>query len=693
MIQSRGLSLRLSHWLMYVAACLHNACRCFVKTVSNMYTLRCNLPGGVCFLLLRTICILRRTTERHRRISIAFSSFLVSPQKDNIYCLIYSARRRNAYFFHLVVLATLKTLASWKVRLKSMSYVTWLKSWQSFSAKHSVKESKPEAYQAHSRGPADMTSLDGDERFSGLVAWSQSQGGKLHEAAEIYRDDVTQVSLRVRSRDGQECQLESGDVVVFCPLSTTLSFLNALTGGQPLGSSSPDQPGPTPGRLTFPDSFLEQVPPHVVGRFFLMQQYLMGQESHWYAYIASLPQPEHVSAWSLPAMWPRHGDNNNESGPALLEGTNAGIAAAEMQKNLSQEYRQARRLLQSAVYPALADFTRLLYHWAFCIFTSRSFRPSLVLSAEAQADLRADEGTDSDQCIPRLPSGCKIDDFSILLPVLDLANHDPTARAIWEATSAGPASGGVSNHEAASVGGSAFRIQQRYASGQQVFNNYGMKTNSELLLGYGFVLPPTVTLHNDYVHLRKRGEQAAVAGTEAGTGPPRDFLLSLRPLDDPSSVVGAARQWPRRTTQAGSLPSAFSRFEDALLWDLCSQMWTEADRQQVLGPVPRMEVSVDTMPLEQRTAVLDRVFATASPDGLGPFAELEDRARQTLFAKVAMDYERLVEGEQYVDEEEDVDADERENWQLAQAYRQQYGAVLINALKALDPDVELVEAA
>ncbi|EFW99029.1 set domain containing protein [Grosmannia clavigera kw1407] len=536
-----------------------------------------------------------------------------------------------------------------------------------------------------------MASLDGDDRFARLVVWSQSLGGRLHEAAEIYRDDVTQISLRVRSKNGEEKQLESGEEAIFCPLSTTLSYLNALEGGRPLGSSAAEEAGLSPGRLTFPNSFLEQAPPHVIGRFFLMQQYLMGQQSHWHAYIASLPQPEHVSSWNLPALWPRNGEDA-ESGPALLEGTNAGIAAAEMQANVAQEYRQARRLLKSVAYPALAEFTRLLYHWAFCIFTSRSFRPSLVLSAEAQTELGTDGEASGGRSVPRLSSGCKTDDFSILLPVLDLANHDPTARATWEATSAHLADGSASGHEAASVTGVSFRVQQRYAPGQQVFNNYGMKTNSELLLGYGFVLPPTATLHNDYVHLRKRGASAAVAGTEAGTGQPRDFLLSLRPMDDSSSVVGASRQWPRRTTVAGGLPSAFSRFEDALLWDLCSQMWTEADRQQTLGLEPGMEVSMDAIPLEQRTAVLDRVFAAASPEQLSPFSELEDRARQTLFAKVAMDYERLAEGEQYVAEEEDVDASERANWQLAQAYRQQYGAVLINALKTLDPEVELVEA-
>ncbi|KAJ2969377.1 hypothetical protein NUW58_g10003 [Xylaria curta] len=55
---------------------------------------------------------------------------------------------------------------------------------------------------------------------------------------------------------------------------------------------------------------------------------------------------------------------------------------------------------------------------------------------------------------------------------------------------------------------------------QQIYNNYGMKTNAELLLGYGFVSPETEAFHNDYVPRqdeskprRRRSERLAHRGS------------------------------------------------------------------------------------------------------------------------------------------------------------------------------------
>ncbi|KAK8040043.1 hypothetical protein PG993_008454 [Apiospora rasikravindrae] len=61
-----------------------------------------------------------------------------------------------------------------------------------------------------------------------------------------------------------------------------------------------------------------------------------------------------------------------------------------------------------------------------------------------------------------------------------------------------------------------------------------MKTNAELLLGYGFILPEEEYLHNDYVHVRtKATDDDDLAGTH---------LVSLRPMTDPTSVVGRSKR-------------------------------------------------------------------------------------------------------------------------------------------------------
>lgn len=86
-----------------------------------------------------------------------------------------------------------------------------------------------------------------------------------------------------------------------------------------------------------------------------------------------------------------------------------------------------------------ATYTRPLYMWAYAIFTSRSFRPSLVLPEAQSMDLP-----------------CAIDDFSVLLPLYDLGNHSPTAKAPWTA-----------DHASQLV---YLHCGDTYKAGQQVFN-------------------------------------------------------------------------------------------------------------------------------------------------------------------------------------------------------------------------------
>lgn len=60
-------------------------------------------------------------------------------------------------------------------------------------------------------------------------------------------------------------------------------------------------------------------------------------------------------------------------------------------------------------------------------------------------------------------------DAAMLVPVIDLLNHSPTAKVSW------------------AVGDGVFRLETD-APGGEVFNNYGQKGNEELLLAYGFCL-------------------------------------------------------------------------------------------------------------------------------------------------------------------------------------------------------------
>ncbi|KAI0484554.1 hypothetical protein GGR56DRAFT_30168 [Xylariaceae sp. FL0804] len=336
------------------------------------------------------------------------------------------------------------------------------------------------------------------ERCDGLVRWVEEAGGRLHPAVEVYHDPVTQASLRVRASAGG-ATVQPGDVVVDLPLSASLSYLNAISGHPDLaGGALPSASAaaafkPPRDGAYFPAAFLRETPPHVVGRFFLVQQYLLGDASPWWPYVRTLPQPGQMGAM-LPLCWP-------SDDAEFLRGTDAAVAVEEIRATLRREYRRAARLLPES---SRFEYALPLYYWAYCVFTSRSFRPSLVLP-----------DADSFKSLP-----CGIDDFSVLLPLFDIGNHSPLVRTAWTAD--------------ADAGSCRLQAGAAYAAGDQIFNNYGMKTNAELLLGYGFVFPESADFHNDYIHLKTKADPEA--GDLAAS-----HIVSLRPFSDPSSLTGRSR--------------------------------------------------------------------------------------------------------------------------------------------------------
>ncbi len=482
-------------------------------------------------------------------------------------------------------------------------------------------------------------------RFDALLAWSQQHGAELHPELEIYCDDITKYSLRVKpsAADG----LQPGFRAVSCPVSTTLSYLNALVDS-PLDIASPSPQDHTPA---FPPRFLQSNPPHVVGRFFLVKEYLRGKASFWWPYIATLPQPEHVDAWALPAFWPDHD-------LACLEGTNAHVAVEEMQANVKREFKHARRLLKDDDFPGWQDYTQLLYKWAFSIFTSRSFRPSLILSAASQHHAAT--------LFPPT-SHVQLDDFSILQPLLDIANHSPTTHYTWSTTDPPTAC--------------TFISDDPYPPGAQVYNNYGAKTNSELLLAYGFLLPPSASFHNDYVHVRKRNQpitnpdsssssSSSTPTDENETEKPKDFLLSLRPLAHASSLAGRARLALNPPTRLARLP-CFLCVEPALVEDLASAMVASREEAEAVEKWNREGEGLE---------------GGENGEGLPVVVvRVVERVRGVLGAKVDGDLERL----RAASEELDLDGDEGGggNRELARRYREGCERVLEAVLEGLMIDV------
>lgn len=523
------------------------------------------------------------------------------------------------------------------------------------------------------------------ERFNTLLSWATAHGASLHPALEVYKDDITGFSMRVKLELPQDNpnahSFKPGDEVLSCPLNVSLSYLNAHTG-QPLSAADATGAANLERKPVFPPGF-NTLPPHVIGRFFLMREYLAGGSSFWHPYIATLPQPDVLSSWSLPPFWP-------EDDAVFLEGTNAGIAAAQIREQLQGEFKEARRVLKNANWPNWQDYTRTIHNWAFSMFASRSFRPSLVVPKA----LRDSHGL-TEQPVPgQQPETAKdegsgkvaIDDFSILLPVFDIINHSPRAQVRWSVDDA--------DKDAKTC---HFHSFDTYQPGDQIFNSYGKKTNSELFLSYGFTLPETEELHNDYFHLRTRagggaGRMVQSAGPAGPAGPAHDFVISLRPINHPSSLVGVSRQMVARDADFDLRPE-FAHVQDSLVWDLCLAVVGPQNKSSFVSKT--LTPNGNEIPSEdlrhQELECLRRIL-NASVSLPVEVSQVMDQVKQVLLAKVGMEYDKLCETDPGAGVDEDgnevvVEVEpQTRNQEMAMEYRAQLKTVLENAIATLVPD-------
>jgi len=103
--------------------------------------------------------------------------------------------------------------------------------------------------------------------------------------------------------------------------------------------------------------------------------------------------------------------------------------------------------------------------------SSRAF-PSSLLSAAPSAQATSE------------------DSYPVLLPVLDCLNHTRGHPVTWQVTSSPPTTPtNGANHMNRSSLHIALVLRSTTPAKSEVFNNYGPKPNSELLLGYGFAIP------------------------------------------------------------------------------------------------------------------------------------------------------------------------------------------------------------
>ncbi|KAK9916904.1 hypothetical protein WJX75_008596 [Coccomyxa subellipsoidea] len=119
-----------------------------------------------------------------------------------------------------------------------------------------------------------------------------------------------------------------------------------------------------------------------------------------------------------------------------------------------------------------------------------------------------------------------------LIPVLDMLDHNPHQHVAWHTGSTGQ-----DNFQ--------FFTKSAIKKGDQLYSNYGHKSNEELLLGYGFVLEPNTA---DYFSVSLGLEACSAAGRERAAmlrallhrlGLQTEFYLT-RAFPLPSTLVVAA---------------------------------------------------------------------------------------------------------------------------------------------------------
>lgn len=171
--------------------------------------------------------------------------------------------------------------------------------------------------------------------------WFFAEGGYVHPFAEIKSDAVDGQFLRVRPGS----PISPGSTIVSCPRHLTMSYANALKFGI--------SPG---GRRVEASSFAQTV----AIRLFLMDQYLLGERSHWWPWMQSLPPPYQRNSFHTPLWY-------SENDIAWLQGTNLGNATSERKDTWRQEYQDATKLL----FPKGLD-DQQQKHWTWFVESSHS---------------------------------------------------------------------------------------------------------------------------------------------------------------------------------------------------------------------------------------------------------------------------------------------------------------------------------
>ena len=170
----------------------------------------------------------------------------------------------------------------------------------------------------------DMMSASRDPSLyiQDITKWLQLEGGLIHPAVEIvHSNDATGYSLQVRETH----DVPEGSRIASCPSSLTMSVLSMERAEN-----------------LWPEEFMSffRQSPEVLTRFFLMEQFLVAENSFWHPYIRMLPQPAD-DALDTPMFY-------SPEDCVWIKGTNLEGTRKVRLEQWQQEYQKAVDLLKSS---------------------------------------------------------------------------------------------------------------------------------------------------------------------------------------------------------------------------------------------------------------------------------------------------------------------------------------------------------
>ncbi|KAF4554924.1 SET domain-containing protein 1 [Elsinoe fawcettii] len=275
-----------------------------------------------------------------------------------------------------------------------------------------------------------------------LKAWLLTNNGSLHPSTELGSDEK-RGNYMVAKED-----IPDGERIMTVPHSLFLSCLNAMVDDS------------LPVLKANADSFTVEA----LGVLYLMSQWLNKEKSFWKPFLEILPTPD--QGFNTPFWF-------DEDDLRWLEGTDLSKTFKDLEAGWQKYWRDDTKILAEGGMD-VSGYTWTLCKWAATVFNSRSLSSRAVTPQDSKYWTAYKQGPRGRQTVlldfSRVPQARK--DFPVLVPVMDCLNHHPKAKIDW---SFDPGRFGLSLHEGVS-------------KGSEIFNNYGPKSNSELLMGYGFCI-------------------------------------------------------------------------------------------------------------------------------------------------------------------------------------------------------------